>query len=165
MTTLAKQSELQQLMEHSRAFHLLIPTYQQMLRTTAASGDLGLQKAFAVILRREKPADLQSVYFTEEVLQDFVETNLGVRDQLALLDEYRDKARQLINSFLPFSVEEKQQILPYIATLNLDQVKSMINLYKLGHHKQDQYLRIFAQKDPKLAIKFDLLTTQIARPK
>lgn len=161
--TPANSLHLPQLLENSRGFHFLIPTYQKALRDLADTGDLSLQKALAVILRREKPADLQSVYFTEEVLQNFVERNLGVNDQSALLDEYRAKAKHLIETFMFFTPEEKKEILPYIDSLNLHGVKELINLYKLGHHKQNQYLQTFAEKDPKQSIKFQLITQKLAK--
>lgn len=165
MTTKTTQNSLHlpQLLENSRGFHFLIPTYQKALRDLAETGDLSLQKALAVILRREKSADLQSVYFTEEFLQNFVERNLGLTDQNALLQEYRDKAKHLVKAFMFFTVEEKAEILPYIDSLNLKGVKDLIDLYKFGHHKQDQYLQTFAEKDPKQAIKFQLLTQKLAK--
>lgn len=159
-TTPSPQSALPQILENSRGFHLLIPTFQQSLRQAIQTGDQSQQRALSMILSREKPADLQSVFFTEEVLQNFVETNLAApQDPAQLLLEYREKARNMLGSFLFFTVAQKNEILPYIDSLNLDSLKKLINLYKLGHHKQDQYLRIFAEKDPRMATKFKLISS------
>jgi hypothetical protein len=163
--TSAENLQFKDLLDKSRAVKLLLSSYQEALHKLAGSDDYALQRTIALILKREKPTDLQSVYFTEEVLQKFVESNLEVPDQNALIEEYRDKARQLIKTFLFFGEKEKNEILPYIDTLDLDGLKKLIELYQMGHHKQDQYLRVFAEKDPKMAIKFELLVTSAGSAK
>lgn len=157
--TLQNQS-LQSLLEISRSVRLLLPAYRQVLNELAAGDNLAMQKAVLMILKREKPADLQSVYFTEEVLRNFVEKNLQISQTPGLLQEYRDYARQLINNFLFFNEKEKAEILPYLDTLDLAGLKKLIGLYRLGHHKQAQYLQTFAEKDPKTAVKFSVILHQ-----
>jgi hypothetical protein len=154
-----KNLPLQELLNRSRAVRFLLKSYQQALRDLAAGTDQNLQKTLSVILKREKPADLQNVYFLESVLQNFVETHLPLPAEEELLEEYRDQACQLVQNFLFFGEKEKQEILPYIGSLGLEDVKKLIELYQLGHHKQDQYLQTFAEKDPKLALKFQLLVS------
>lgn len=161
-TKTLKSNKLTQSLEKSPSFHLLLPTYQKSLHDLATTGPLSLQKALTSILHQEKPADLQSVFFTEEILQNFVERNLHLPPQQELLAEYRAYAQHLIESFILLSLPEKQKILPQLASLNLDALKKLINLYKFGHHKQDQYLRKFVEKDPQLAAKFQLLTKSLA---
>ena len=162
-TKTLKSCKLTQSLEQSPSFHLLLPTYQQALHDLAAAGPLSLQKALTTILRQEKSADLQSVFFTEEILQNFVERNLPLPPQQDLLAEYQAKARHLIESFIILSFSEKQKILPQLASLNLNALKKLINLYKFGHHKQSQYLQKFIEKDPQLAVKFQSLTQNLAK--
>ncbi len=163
--TTAENLQFKNLLDKSRAVKLLLTSYQNALYALAESDDSNLQRTISMILKREKPVDLQNVYFTEEVLEKFVETNLEIPDQNALLEEYRDKARQMIQTFLFFGEKEKNEILPYLDTLDLNGLKKLIELYRMGHHKQNQYLQTFAEKDPKMAIKFELLVTAAGSPK
>jgi hypothetical protein len=155
--------KLPQLLENSNGFHFLIPTYQQTLENLAKNGDLSLRKTLDAILRHENPADLQSAYFTEQLLQDFVERNLKPIDASILINEYRIKAKNLIETFICFSLEEKANIISSLNSLNLNALKELINLYKFGHHKQDQYLQMFAEKDPKQLIKFRLISKKLTK--
>jgi len=158
--TATENQQLTTLLEHSRAFPLLLTAYQNALHQLATGKNLAMQRAITMILKRENIRDLQSVYFTEEVLNNFIETNLALPVTPALTEEYREKARQLIGNFLFFSQKEKENILPYLDTLDLPGLKKIIELYRLGHRKQSQYLQTMAEKDPKTAIKFRVIVDQ-----
>lgn len=155
-----QNQQLLETLEHSRSIKMLIPCYQQALKDLASKGDLSLQRAVALILRREDPTDLQSVYFTEKMLQQFIEINSPTPDHQTLLSEYRDLARRLVQTFLFFNAEDKKQILPLIDSLQIPALREMIELYRSGHRKQHEYLQTMAEKDPKLAIKFGVLVEQ-----
>lgn len=141
---------------------MLLPSYRDILYELANSEDTAQQGAVSIMLKREKPGDLQSVYFTENILSQFIEQNFPPLPPEQLLPEYREKTKHLIRTFLFMDTEEKNKILPKIDTLSVPQLKELIDLYKMGHNKQAEYLKIFAEKDPKSAIKFNFLVNQRA---
>lgn len=152
-----RQTELKEQLDNSRGVKMLLPSYQKALYELVDSDDTSQQSAIGIMLKREKPSDIQSVYFTEAILEKFIETNFPPQDQEALLEEYKEKTKHLIRAFLFMNTEEKNEILPKIDLLNIQGCKELIALYKMGHHKQSEYLQIFAEKDPKTAIKFNIL--------
>ncbi len=162
MTLSPKQQELQNLIDHSRAFKLLIPIYQEKLRASINNNDFAVISTLLTILKREDSSNIQSVYFVEDILSSFAENNLGPIDNDTKLEQKRVKAKHLLQSFLFFSPQQKEEIFPYINQMDLKQVTSFINLYKLGHQKQNQYLQIFASKDPKSSIKFEVITKNLS---
>lgn len=160
-----RQSDLKTLLDKSRGVQILLPSYREVLYELAETEDTAEQGAISIMLKREKPNDLQSVYFTENILSQFIEHNFPPQNQEKLLEEYKEKTKQLIRTFLFMDTEEKNKILPRIDGLNLPQLKELIELYKMGHNKQAEYLRIFAEKDPKSAIKFKFLVNKRANEK
>ena len=141
---------------------MLLPSYRELLYEVADSDDTSQQSAIGILLKREKPADLKSVYFTENILQQYIDQNFPPLPPEQLLPEYREKTKHLIRTFLFLNTEEKNKILPRIDTLDIQGCKELIELYKMGHHKQGEYLQIFAEKDPKTAIKFSVLVNGAA---
>jgi hypothetical protein len=152
-----RQTELKDQLDKSRGVQMLLPSYRQALVDLANNHESAQQSAVSMILKREKNSDLQSVYFTENVLQQFIEKNYPPQDQEQLLEEYKEKTRHLIRTFLFLSTEEKDKLIPQLDSLNIEGLKEMIELYHMGHHKQNEYLQVFAEKDPKSAIKFEML--------
>jgi hypothetical protein len=155
---------LQKALERSAALPMLIPAYQRALRNLALSGDRALQRAASLILRQERPDELQSVYFTERLLSEFVAVNFPSLPAATVLRQYRQLATRLIQAFLFFSAEDKAKILPSIDRLDLPALLKMIQLYREGHRKQLEYLQIMAEKDPKMGTKFRVLVEQATRP-
>jgi hypothetical protein len=156
---------LQKALEQSAALPMLIPAYQQALRDLAISGDPVLQRAVNLILKQEQSADLQSVYFTERLLREFVAVNFPSLPAVTVLKQYRDLATRLIQAFLFFNAEDKKSLLPKVKKLELPALLKLIQLYREGHRKQLEYLQIMAEKDPKLGVKFRVLVEQAINPK
>jgi len=139
---------------------MLVPSYQAALATLALSSQLPLKRNLEKILSQENSQDLQSLYFTEETLEKFVEDYLTLKisaEQLRL--EFRDKAERLIRSFLFFDTEQKNQLIPPLIELPLEGLKAIINQIRVGHRKQSEYLDTFIEKDPKVAIKFEVIAS------
>lgn len=165
MTKTSKTNRtLQKTLEHSRSVKMLIPSFQKALTDLASGGDSTLQRAIGLILHREDPTDLQSVYFTEKMLQEFIEINFPAPDHATLLSEYRDLAHRLVQTFLFFNAEDKKQVMPLIDKMEIPALREMIELYRNGHRKQHEYLQTMAEKDPKFGIKFGVLVEQATQP-
>ncbi len=146
MTTRA--SQLVKKIKQSPACQLLIPTYRDLLLRMAVGNDIANQKALGVLLRQENPAELQSVFFIEDRLQNFIQTHLSPPSDENLLSEYRLKAGSLIQSFIIFTPEEKREVLEALKNMNLSAVRKLIDLYRYAHHKQHDYLQLLAVSDP-----------------
>lgn len=156
----------------STAFQLLVPTYQNFLEqlvndqsTFDRTKVVTLKKALSRILDREQANDLQNIFFTEKLLEDFVEKYFTLPADNLLKPEFREKAAHLINRCLFLNAEQKEHIIPQLDTVNLTGLKKIIALYRDGHHKQFQYLEIFAEKDRNNAAKFSVLVEKALQPK
>jgi hypothetical protein len=86
-----------------------------------------------------------------------VEEYFPITDQQLLLREFQQKATQLMRTFLFFEPAQTQSFLKQMSNITLSGLRQMINLLREGHRKQNDYLMIFAEKDPLTAIKFELI--------
>lgn len=138
----------------------LVSSYRNALEKLADSDQFALKRTLQTILKQEKTNDLQSLYFTEETLEKFVEEHLKITTPAEKLKvEFRDKAEKLVRTFLFFDAEQKNQIIPALNTFPLEGLKKFINLMHEGHRKQSEYLDVFVEKDPKTAIKFEVIAS------
>ncbi|MCC6643254.1 hypothetical protein IT411_00735 [Candidatus Peregrinibacteria bacterium] len=156
----------------STAFQLLVPTYQNFLEQLISDQSafdktktVTLKKALGRILDRENTNDLQNIFFTEKLLEDFVEKYFTLPAYDVLKPEFREKAAHLVNRCLFLTAEQKENIVNQLDTVNLTGLKQIIALYREGHHKQFQYLQIFAEKDLNNAAKFSVLVEKALKPK
>ena len=150
-------------LKESMAFQGLISSYQRhLLEIAGASGPdyLGIKKALSIILQHEKAEELASIYFVEQELEKLLDSNPPTIDQDTLTEEFRQKADRLLQTFLFFDSKEKEEISKQLPILSLSSIKQFINLLHEGHHKQENYLKIMAEKDPHTAIKFDLIMSE-----
>jgi hypothetical protein len=159
--TAIKNSVLSTQIQNSLAVKTLTSSYQAALAALALSPDQALQHNLEKILIQENPNDLQSLYFTEETLEQFVEENhlesTSSDDQLRF--EFSKKAEKLIRTFLFFDNDQKDKLIPPLKTLPLEGLKAIISELRQGHRKQSEYLDVFVEKDPKVALKFELIAS------
>lgn len=156
--TVTQNSALLTQVQNSLTVKMLVPCYQKALTSLALSADIALKRNLEKILLQENPNDLQSLYFTEETLENLVEKHLesSVTEQ-QLRQEFAQKAEKLIRTFLFFDQEQKDQLIPPLKTLPLEGLKAIINELRQGHRKQSEYLDTFVQKDPNIALKFEVI--------
>ena len=157
--TNTKNQELLTQIENSPSVKMLVPSYQQALRALAEEGSPAARQ-LSRILTQENPHDLQSQYFTEETLENFVARSLTLTvspEELRL--EFALKAERLIRAFLFFDSEQVESLVKPLGTLPLEGLQAIIAHMRQGHRKQSEYLDIFTQKDPKFAIKFELIAS------
>lgn len=159
MTKTNQKLDLINQINNSQAIKLLIPAYQQALVKLANSRQLALKKALEAILRQENTQDAQTIEFTEITLEGFIERNLPAIDQAVLHNQLVIKAERLLRTFLFFTSQNKAQIAASLPGLTIIGLKKFIDTMRQGHHKQSEYLSVFAQKDPKSAIKFEVIAS------
>ncbi len=159
MTKTKTKLDLINQISSSVAVRLLIPAYQDALINLAKSGKLALKKALEAILRQENPDNPQTIEFTEITLEGFVERNFPAVEEAILHDQLVTKAERLLRTFLFFTSEEKNQIAKSLPGLNEIGLRKFIDAMRQGHHKQNEYLGVFAEKDPKSAIKFQVIAS------
>lgn len=155
-----KNSALLTQIQISLAVKTLVPSYQKALTSLAPSSNLALKRNLQKILQQENPNDLQSLYFTEETLENLVEQHLSLQvSPEQLRQEFSAKAEKLIRTFLFFDQDQKDQLIPPLKTLPLEGLKAIINELRQGHRKQSEYLDTFVEKDPKIALKFQVIAS------
>jgi hypothetical protein len=159
MTKTKTKYNLTKLLLDSQAVKLLIPAEQQALFDLAKSSQFALKKALQTILIQEKPDDPRSLEFTEITLEGFIRRNLPPIDQQLLHTQSTDKAIRLLRTFLFFQTPEKEQLITLIPGLTQTGLDQLISTLREGHRKQTEYLTTFAEKDPKMAIKFEVLAS------
>lgn len=154
-------------LKKASAYKLLIPTYQSILEQLADNeldltkvDSITYKKALANLLSRENEADLQSIFFTEKLLENFVETHFTLPDSAELRSEFQQKATRLIETCLILTRRQRETLIAQLDQVNLEGLRQIINLYREAHHKQNQYLQIFAEKDRNSSIKFEVLVNK-----
>ena len=158
--TVTKNSALLTQVQQSLVVKMLVPSYQKALSTLALSSDIALKRNLEKILHQENPQDLQSLYFVEDTLENLVEQHLkNTASEEQLRQEFSQKAEKLIRTFLFLDKDQVDQLVPPLKTLPLEGLKAIINQLRQGHRKQSEYLNTFVEKDPKIAIKFEVIAS------
>ena len=160
-------NQLTNQLKKSSAYKLLIPTYQSILEQLA-DNELDLNKVDSVtyrkvlanLINRENEADLQSIFFTEKLLENFVETHFTLPDSTELRSEFQQKAARLIETCLILTRRQRDTLIAQLDQVNLEGLRQIIEVYREAHHKQNQYLQTFAEKDRNSSIKFEVLVNK-----
>lgn len=160
-------NQLTNQLKKSAAYKLLIPTYQSILEQLADNeldlnrvDSITYRKALANLINRENEADLQSIFFTEKLLENFVETHFTLPDSAELRSEFQQKAARLIETCLILTRRQRETLVTQLDQVNLEGLRQIIEVYREAHHKQNQYLQIFAEKDRNSSIKFEVLVNK-----
>ncbi len=160
-------NQLTNQLRHTAAYKLLIPTYKSILEQLADNeldlskvDSITYKKALTNLLKRENEADLQSIFFTEKLLENFVETHFTLPDSAELRSEFQQKAKHLIETCLILTRRQRETLIAQLDQVNLEGLHKIIEVYREAHHKQNQYLQIFAEKDPNASIKFEVLVNK-----
>lgn len=164
MTRFTNQN-LQEKIQSSSAFSLLIPSYQAALKQLSNSKELAQKNALYKIMEFETENDLQTIYFAEQMLEHFVETHCAPANKNQTIEEFRHKAAQLLQTFLFFDAEQKHKYLATLPRLSYSQILDLIELMRQGHRTQHQYLQTFVEKDPHEAVKFQVLVSTLQNKK
>ena len=112
----------------------------------------------------EKNDDSAGKKKTVSALHKFLES-LNVRStktiktttKVVSLSVLRENALNLLKSFLFFSPEEINERVKKVKYLPQEGLQKLIKVLEEGHEKQKHYLQIFAEKDPNLIYKLNLL--------
>lgn len=154
-------------LKNTSAYKLLIPTYQSILEQLAENeldlnkvDSITYKKVLANLLSRENEADLQSIFFTEKLLENFVETHFTLPDSAELRSELQQKATRLIETCLILTRRQRETLIAQLDQVNSEGLRQIIEVYREAHHKQNQYLQIFAEKDRNSSIKFEVLVNK-----
>lgn len=160
-------NQLTNQLRNTAAFKLLIPTYQSILEQLADNeldlskvDSITYKKVLASLLSRENESDLQSIFFTEKLLENFVETHFTLPESAELRSELQQKATRLIETCLILNRRQREALIAQLDQVNSEGLRQIIELYREAHHKQNQYLQIFAEKDLNSSIKFEVLVNK-----